>query len=164
MRAFVKTFVFCVWAVSWVMAVVSTAMAAEVLPGPIPATLVRVIDGDTVEVRARIWLGQQVQVAVRLAGIDAPELRGKCVVERDQAEAAAAHLLPLEGTEISLTNIANDKFGGRVRADIHHAEMGALAASLMDAGLARPYHGGRRSSWCTDVAARQEQSADPRGP
>ena len=124
----------------------------------------RVIDGDTVEVRARIWLGQEINVAVRLLGVDAPELRGKCLSEREQAEAAAAHLQPLEGAEVSLTNVANDKFGGRVRADIHHAEMGALAASLMDAGLARPYHGGRRSGWCSDVAARPAQSADRRGP
>jgi hypothetical protein len=34
----------------------ATARADSDLPGPIPAALVRVIDGDTVEVRARIWL------------------------------------------------------------------------------------------------------------
>ncbi len=151
MRAFKKTFASCVWAAVCILAVVPTAMAAEILPGPIPATLIRVIDGDTVEVRARIWLGQQVQVAVRLAGIDAPELRGKCPAERAQAEAAAAHLQPLEGTAISLTNVMNDKFGGRVQANLHHVEMGALGASLLNAGLARPYDGGRRGSWCSAV-------------
>ena len=31
---------------------------AEIVPGPIPARIVRVIDGDTIVVRARIWLGQ----------------------------------------------------------------------------------------------------------
>jgi Iap family predicted aminopeptidase len=34
----------------------ATARADSDLPGPIPAALVRVIDGDTIEVRARIWL------------------------------------------------------------------------------------------------------------
>lgn len=137
------------------MALSSIAMAAEILPGPIPATLVRVIDGDTVEVRAQIWLGQQVQVAVRLAGIDAPELRSRCVAERERAEAAAIHLRPLEGAAVSLTNVMNDKYGRRIRADIHHVEMGALGVSLMNAGLARPYDGRRRESWCAEVAVRE---------
>jgi len=137
----------------WVMIANPMAMGAEVLSGPIPAKLTRVIDGDTVEVRARIWLGQDIEVAVRLAGIDAPELRGRCPEERIQAEAAAAHLKSLEGAQISLTNVRSDKFGGRVQADVFHAEMGALGASLMTAGLARPYRGGRRGSWCSEFAA-----------
>ena len=50
------------------------ASAEDVLPGPIPATIERVVDGDTIDVRARIWLGQEIVVRVRLAGLDAPEL------------------------------------------------------------------------------------------
>ncbi len=49
--------------------------AAELLPGPVTATVQEVIDGDTVAVRARIWLGQAIENRVRLAGIDTPELR-----------------------------------------------------------------------------------------
>ncbi len=154
MRAYSKICVLCVWVAVGALAAPLTVMAAEVLSGPIPATLTRVIDGDTVEVRARIWLGQDIQIAVRLAGVDAPELRGKCPEERLQAQAAAAHLQSLEGTQISLTNIKSDKFGGRVQADVSHAEMGALGSSLITAGLARPYLGGRRGSWCSEVAAR----------
>ncbi|MCE7998889.1 MAG: nuclease [Rhodobiaceae bacterium] len=137
------------------LAAPSSAIGAEVLPGPITATLTRVIDGDTVEVRARIWLGQFVEVAVRLAGVDAPELRARCAQERIQAEAAAAHLQPLEGSEIALTNVMSDKFGGRVRAEVHHREMGALGASLIDAGLARPYNGDQRRGWCSELAVRE---------
>ena len=78
------------WKVCWLCAAwlavmpatVAHAPAAEVLSGPVPARLVRVVDGDTVVVRARIWLGQEVEIHVRLAGIDAPELRGKCARER----------------------------------------------------------------------------------
>jgi len=154
MRAYLKIFTLCVWVAVGVLAVPLTVLAAEVLSGPIAATVTRVIDGDTVEVRARIWLGQDIQIAVRLAGVDAPELRGKCPEERIQAQAAAAHLQSLEGTQISLTNIQSDKFGGRVLADVFHTEMGALGPSLMKAGLARPYLGGRRGSWCSEVAAR----------
>ncbi len=162
MRDISKVFSAYVWAALWAMTASAPAVAAETLPGPIPATLVRVIDGDTVEVRARVWLGQDVTVSVRLIGIDAPELRGKCEAERVQAEAAAAYLQTLEGTQISLTNITNDKFGGRVQANIHHSETGALGASLMNAGFARPYDGGPRGSWCSELVAREQRSADQR--
>ena len=67
--------------------------AAEVLPGPVAADVVRVIDGDTLDVLARVWLGQTVQVRVRLDGVDAPELRGRCAGERAQAEEVRAWLV-----------------------------------------------------------------------
>lgn len=130
--------------------------AAEVLPGPIPATLLRVIDGDTIEVRARIWLGQDVLVAVRLGGIDAAERRGKCPEERELAEAATDHLKVFEGSDITLRDVAPDKFGGRVQAHVHHIEGGDLASSLLKAGLVRAYDGGRRGSWCSGVALRDQ--------
>ncbi len=43
--------------------------------GPVAAHVSRVIDGDTFEASAAIWLGQAITVRVRIAGIDAPELR-----------------------------------------------------------------------------------------
>ena len=36
---------------------VPTDRAGEMLPGPIPAEIVSVVDGDTISVRAHIWLG-----------------------------------------------------------------------------------------------------------
>ena len=53
------------------------AAAAEGHELTVPARVVRVIDGDTVEVLARPWPGQTIQAIVRLAGVDAPELRGE---------------------------------------------------------------------------------------
>jgi len=57
------------------------APAAERLPGPVLARVMTILDGDTLEVQARIWLGQAVTTRVRLDGIDAPELIGKCGAE-----------------------------------------------------------------------------------
>ena len=68
-------------------------VAGEALPGPISAEVVEVIDGDTLAVRARIWLGQELTVRARIAGIDAPELRGRCAAERDLAVRARAFLI-----------------------------------------------------------------------
>jgi endonuclease YncB( thermonuclease family) len=73
------------------LAALATPLAArERLPGPIPASVAVVIDGDTLRVKARVWLGQEVDTLVRLLGVDAPELDGRCADERLRAEDARA--------------------------------------------------------------------------
>jgi endonuclease YncB( thermonuclease family) len=60
-----------------------------ILPGPIPAEVLEVVDGDTLTVRALIWLGQVVETNVRVDGIDTPEIRARCDRERKLAAEAA---------------------------------------------------------------------------
>lgn len=127
---------------------------SESLSGPVPARVVRVIDGDTVEVRARVWLGQDVTTNVRLAGVDAPELggRAKCRAERELAEEARAFLEALTLTErIGLSAIENDKYGGRVVARITLPGGGDLGERLVAEGLAMPY--GAQATWCNARAS-----------
>lgn len=74
-----------------------------VMPGPIQAEVVRVIDGDTLLVRARIWPGQTVETKVRLDGVNTPEKRGKCVQEKELAAEATAFMETfVQATPISL--------------------------------------------------------------
>ena len=123
--------------------------ASDVVPGPVPARVVAVIDGDTIAVRARIWLGQDVETRVRVAGVDAPELRGACARERALAIAAREFLVATVGDAVvTLTDIRYDKFGGRVLARVENAEGESLSALLISAGLGRVYSGGKRASWC----------------
>jgi endonuclease YncB( thermonuclease family) len=64
-----------------VLATRALAVGAEVLSGPVEATVVRVVDADSLVVRARIWLDQDLETSVRLLGVDAPELHGTCEFE-----------------------------------------------------------------------------------
>ncbi|MEQ9519259.1 MAG: nuclease [Parvibaculum sp.] len=134
-------------------AVAPSAIAGDVIAGPVSAAVVRVVDGDTIEVRARIWIGQDVRVLVRLDGIDTPELRGKCDEEKVRARAARDHLAPITGGEVALTGIYEGKFAGRVVANVTHEAMGDLSLSLLEANLARPYSGGKRLPWCSAQTA-----------
>lgn len=125
------------------------AARESVLRGPVAAEVVRVVDGDTLAVRARIWLDQQVEILVRLDGIDAPELRGACADERRRAGAARAGLERLvQDGDVSLLAVRHDKYGGRVRATVLDADGRDLAQALIAADLVRPYAGGARQSWC----------------
>ena len=123
-------------------------VAAEALAGPIAATVERVVDGDTIEVKAAIWLGQTLIIRVRIDGVDAPELEARCPEERKLALAARDFLARrLQGAPVKLTHVVYDKYGGRVRADVADAA-GDIGHALLEAGLARPYHGERREPWC----------------
>jgi endonuclease YncB( thermonuclease family) len=120
--------------------------------GSYRASITRVVDGDTVEARVPIWLGQEIITKVRLRGIDAPEIAGACGAERTQAEAARDRLAILIGQgPVTLAEIGPDKYSGRIVARLmtgapeHLVDAGAL---LVSEGLARRYSGKRREGWC----------------
>jgi len=130
-------------------AAIDQANAAEVIPGPVPARVVRVVDGDTLTVEATIWLGQRLTVNARVRGIDTPELHGACEREKAMAEAARSALAKMaEARAVRLTNIANGKYAGRVLADVETEDGTDVAAYMLATGLARPYDGSTRASWC----------------
>lgn len=123
-------------------------LASASFEGPVAAAVVHVVDGDTFEARAAIWLGQSIDVRVRIAGVDAPELHARCDEERAMADTARNWLAHrIEGSEVRLSAIRYDKYGGRVDATVHD-RAGDVGEALIAAGMARPYHGGRRGGWC----------------
>lgn len=114
-----------------------------------PAEVLRVMDGDTFEARVRIWPGMDITTRVRLRGIDAPEMSARCAEERTKAEDARAALLRhLSEGAVAISNIGQDKYGGRVDADVSTARTGDVSASLLERGVVRRYAGGKRENWC----------------
>ncbi len=120
--------------------------------GAYRAHVTRVIDGDTVEARIPVWLGQEIITKIRLRGIDAPEMAGACGAERTQAEAARERLAALIGDRpVMLSEIGPDKYSGRVVARLHTGQPDApvdAGAILISEGHARRYNGKRRDGWC----------------
>jgi endonuclease YncB( thermonuclease family) len=115
----------------------------------IPVEIIRVIDGDTVEVRAHVWLDQTIVTRVRLRSIDAPELRAGCPGEARKAVAARDALVTLlDSGKIYLTGLGRDKYGGRVLGDLLTAEGHSISTRMLTTGHARPYDGGKRQGWC----------------
>ncbi|MDQ7017597.1 MAG: thermonuclease family protein [Robiginitomaculum sp.] len=126
----------------------SPVLSRETLSGPIAAELVRVVDGDTLAVRALIWPGQHIDIKVRLADIDAPELyRPSCTRERDRARAARNFLVQRTGNTVTLRAVHLGKYAGRVVARVQTDKGEDLSILLLQAGLARPMHD--RTGWCS---------------
>lgn len=131
----------CWWWVSILVASISSTAFAE------PATVLRVVDGDTIAVSLA-----GIDTRVRVAHIDTPERGGhaRCDRERQLAEMAtqaAIELLPI-GTVVELIRApGHDKYG-RVLAAIR---IGAVdyGTEMLRRGLARPYEGrGAKPDWC----------------
>jgi micrococcal nuclease len=117
--------------------------------GAYTAEALRVIDGDTFEARVHVWPGLAITTKVRLRGIDAPELNGRCPAERTKAEAAREALRAVisEG-DLTVLRVSLDKYGGRVLADVVTSRTSDVAQALLLRGVARAYAGGRRENWC----------------
>jgi len=115
--------------------------------GSFLAIVLLVNDGDTFKARIEVWPGVEVQTAVRVRGIDTPELKGKCQAERDKAIAARERLRQLLVSDVVVYDVELDKYAGRVDASVV-ADGKDVAAIMVSEGLARPYTGGARKGWC----------------
>lgn len=104
-------------------------------------TLLVVIDGLPAPLR---------RASVRVLGIDTPEIKGECEVERRRAADARAFVLHAfaDAEMVTLDVVGWDKYGGRIDAHVRMPNGGDLAGALLEAGLARPYAGGKREGWC----------------
>lgn len=130
------------------LTIVRAADARDEISGPVTATVVRVIDGDTFVAEAHVWPGETVRVSVRIRGIDAPELHSRCPRERlAAAEARDALAALLDRQNVKITNVGGGKYYGRVLADVE-TEDGEVAPALLSRALVRYYSGGRRQPYC----------------
>ena len=124
------------------------AHARDEISGPVAATVVRVIDGDTFVAEAHVWPGETVRVSVRIRGIDAPELHSRCGEERVAAAVARDALAALlEGQAVTISNVGGGKYYGRVLADVE-TSAGGVAPAMLSRDLVRRYSGGRRQPYC----------------
>ena len=107
-------------------------------------------DGDTITVDLK---GQHPlfgdNISVRVAGIDTPEIRGKCAQEKKLARAAKkiVHKIMSKARKITLKNVQRGKYF-RILADVQ-ADKKDVADILIKKGLAVRYDGGTKGfDWC----------------
>lgn len=113
---------------------------------------IKVLDGDTVKFEAP-WVPKPLkqEISVRVLGIDTPEKkpRNKCDQEDELAQKASKF------TKDKIANAKSiqvkvedwDKYGGRILGHII-IDNKSISDELIENGLARPYHGEAKSSWC----------------
>ena len=116
----------------------------------VPARVDYIFDGDTFSAQVALSPDVDVTVRVRLINIDTPEMNGKCAYEKQMANRARNVLSALipRGTVVELDNIKDDKYLGRIDANVILPDGRDLGNVLIKQKLARSYNGGRRLGWC----------------
>ncbi len=116
----------------------------------VPARVDYIFDGDTFSAQVALSDDVDVTVRVRLINIDTPEMNGKCPYEKQMANRARNVLSALipRGTVVELDNIKDDKYLGRINANVFLPDGRDVGLILIDSGLGRPYKGGKRLGWC----------------
>ena len=118
-----------------------------------PATVVSVVDGDTVTVTVPAWAATPfARMKVRIAGIDTPESRkplAKCKAEIALGKVAFAFgkTLAGPGDPVTLTYRGLDKYA-RIDGALTLADGRDWAAVMLSAGHAQPYAGKTKPRWC----------------
>lgn len=123
------------------------AMAAPREYGPYHVQVVRVIDGDTLELDILLTDHLTQRVRLRLRDVDTPELRGGQACEKKAAKAASQFVRSwVREATLTVTLFGRDRYGRELGS--LHKEGTTLGDALLAAGHARKYTRGKQPEWC----------------
>ena len=109
---------------------------------------VRNYDGDTITVNIpniHPLLGEKINIRIR--GIDTPEIKAKCEIEKFMALDAKVFVENLcQMGKLTLRNISRGKYF-RIVADVYVGDIN-IGEELIKSGLAVSYDGGTKKGWC----------------
>ena len=112
------------------------------------ASLLRVIDGDTVDAMIDLGFSTHRKVRIRFYGINTPETRTKDAEEKKAGKKATARLVELleaDGNDFVVQSHGIGKFG-RCLGELFTEGLGEVSVNqtLIDEGLGEAYFGGAR--------------------
>ena len=128
-----------------------TKQSVTFIPPITEGIVVKVYDGDTITIVSKLPYDSSplYKFSIRIAGIDCPEIRGKCEDEKQCAQLAKKHVADLIlGKSVQLTNLETEKYG-RILANVWCDGVN-IGDYLINNRLALVYDGGTKTrpvSW-----------------
>jgi micrococcal nuclease len=119
-----------------------------------PATVVAVIDGDSLKVRVDGWPAPFDPIEIRIKGVDTPEhvrppAKSACEVRLGLAARAYARTLVRTGDTVTVVYTPGDRDKYlRVLAAVTLPDGRDWGQTLLAAHMARAYGGGTKTAWC----------------
>lgn len=112
------------------------------------AKVLRVVDGDTIIIAFQRE-EQFLRLAVRITGIDCPEMHSHSLDEKRMALAAKEHLAKaVDGKMVVLYNVSAEKFGrGLCDVKVNDQLASISAYMLLATDMCRPYKGEAKKPW-----------------
>ena len=117
-----------------------------------PCKLIKVVDGDTIDVHIDLGFSVWHKARVRMLGIDTPESRTRNLEEKALGLASKARLKELlKGNKLEIECSKEKGKFGRVLAIVYatNKEVNRVDCNnqLCVEGHARPYFGGKKEAW-----------------
>ena len=115
--------------------------------------VISIYDGDTLRVNIDSFpdiVGKNIRI--RIKGIDAPEIKGKCQTEIDLAIMARDYLRNAinQSSQIELRNIERGKYF-RIVGELY-IDGENISKDLMKKNIVYQYTGGKKKDWCKNYA------------
>jgi len=109
------------------------------------ATVVRVVDGDTVRFKVDVGFYVTFEENFRLAGINAPELHDSNIQVKEAAHAAKDYLVELlpVGSTVTILTGKTEKYGRWLATVVTSTGLN-VGDELVKRGYAKDYQGGKR--------------------
>lgn len=110
-----------------------------------------IYDADTFRANIDGWPSVVgARMPIRIKGVDAPEIRSRCEAEKLKAREAKQFTVAMlrNASAVRLDEIERGKYF-RLLAVVYVDDVN-LGEALIAQGLARPYDGSSRSSWCRE--------------
>ena len=113
------------------------------------ANVIKVVDGDTIDLEIELGFNILIRERVRLYGIDAPETRTKDKKEKAKGLKTKRYVEnAIGGEEIEIETKKDKGKFGRYLATIHYDRGDGIStnlnAELITSNLAKEYYGGKR--------------------
>lgn len=119
--------------------------AETVIAAAVPVEVLKVHDGDTFSVEIAGWPNPVDHMLIRMAHIDAPELKDKRPEIAAIAVRARDHLITLLTGKAVLTSIRKDNYFRLLcTVEVDGKDVGT---AMLQPGLARPYEGRGPKPW-----------------
>lgn len=122
----------------------------------IDAYICDVYDGDTFTF-LYMYGNELAKSKIRLARIDCPEMRGKCVSDLEKQAARAVKQVvsnKILDKQVNIKILSHDKYGGRLVAEVYLDGTNTLSDFLLENKLAKPFDGRCRKEVWTDYELR----------
>jgi micrococcal nuclease len=116
------------------------------------AHVLRVLDGDTIEVTIDVGFNISINQIVRLSGIDSPEIHSLNEKEKQAGLFVKDYVSELLiGEDVFLQTIKYDDKYGRYLANVVLMDGSMLNEHLINIGFVNSYDGGTKAEWTDEV-------------
>lgn len=123
-------------------------LALSLIYGPYNATVVDVINAETLRLNVAVWPGEDRMITIHVEGLETPSINGACEIEKLMAKEARAVTETIVGRQVRLNDVQQSNNGGKIYAQIRNIRGERLDEALIKSGYARAIVKDESINWC----------------